>query len=338
MDKKKIFVALPNNKERETFFTKKVLSYIENITNVEFLFNSTKDYIAHADKYKYLENMDGLILGWGCGKYPSEVLNKFPKLKIVGVLGGALSPYIDLDFFSMDKVLINSADVMAQSVAEATLAYMLTALRDISYYDYSMKHLKPWRSNDFENQGLFYKTIGLIGLGAVGRYLLEMLKPFNVKVLIYDPYLDFSTLNYNNVEKKSLDEVLINADIVSIHAAYTKETHYLIDYEKIKLMKKNALLVNTARGPIIKEKDLIKALEEKHIKAALDVFEQEPLEDTSPLRKLDNVVLIPHMGGPTVDVRQYMALSLIDDIIDFFNNRPISNIITEHRFKITSLA
>jgi len=335
LKKKHVFVSIPDNKERSTFFTPMIMDYLENIKEFTLSFNPYNHHLTEEEKRHFLKDKDGVLVGWGCGRYSSKMLNQEPSFKVMGVLGGAVEPYIDDDFFNLDdKFIITGANVMARSVAEAVLTYILSSLREISNYDYRMKRVDPWRRNDFFNQGLFYKQVGFVGLGQVGRYLLEMLKPFDVKVLAYDPYISQEELESLNCKKASLEEVMTCSDVISIHAAFTNDTFHLINHENLKLMKEGALLVNTSRGGIIDEQALTDVLKQGHIKAALDVFEEEPLAEKSQLRNLDNVLLIPHMAGPTIDMRQYMTLDILKRLQIYFQSGEIHDYITKEKYKI----
>ncbi len=335
MNKNHVFVSIPNNIERSTFFTPMIMNYIENIKEFTVTFNPYNRQLTEDEKRYFLKDKDALVVGWGCGKYSSEMLKQESKLKVMGVLGGAIQPYIDEDFFNLEeRFIITGAKVMARSVAEAVLTYTLTSLRDISNYDHKMKRVEKWRSNDFFNEGLFYKKVGFIGLGQVGRFVLEMLKPFNVKVSIYDPYVSDEEIQSINCKKVSLEELMTTSDVISVHAALTQETFHLINKENLKLMKKGALLVNTARGGIIDEQALIHILKQGYIKAALDVYEEEPLGKESKLRSLENVLLIPHMAGPTIDMRQYMTLDILHRFQSYFQSGKIDDYITKEKYKI----
>src|SRR5690606_26964658 len=131
--------------------------------------------------------------------------------------------------------------------------------------------------------------------------------------------------------KVDIEDIFAGCPIISIHLPATKETYHMIDRQLLKLIQDDAILVNTARGSVIDENALIEELKLKRFKVVLDVYEREPLPDDSPLRKMDNALLIPHMGGPTVDRRKYATLAVLDDIDNFINNRPLVHEITAER-------
>jgi D-3-phosphoglycerate dehydrogenase len=334
----KALITLPEGPVRQSFFTRPVIERLEHLPGFRFLWNDSGRPYTQQGLGSRLTDCEACILNWGCGKLDDTVLDSAKGLRFIGVLGGEVRPYINENFFArsdgVDRVIVNSADVMASSVAEAAVAYMLSAMRKIPFYDYSMKNGMAWKSADFQNRGLFYKTIGLVGLGRVGRYLMEYLKPFHTKFLIYDPYVKELPQFTGEVRLVGLDELLRNSDIVSIHAALTPQTFHMIGKRELSMLKDGTLLVNTARGGIIDEAALAEVLGTGRLEAVLDVFEREPLSEDSPLRKMNNITLIPHMGGPTIDMRQYMTYSIIGDLVDYFEGNKPENIITEERYKI----
>lgn len=335
MSIKNVLITLPKGPIRNSFFTTKVLSRLKNLTDYNFTWNDTMDQLTEDEMREKLPGQDACIVNWGSMKISRPLLECAPNLKFIGVLGGSVKPYIDEDFFdNKNRIIINSAEVMAKSVAEAVIAYILSAVRDIPFYDYSMKHGIAWRNEDFHNSGLFYKTIGLIGLGQVGRYVIKYLEPFHVQFLVYDPYVKELPANCGNVKLTGLKELIDNSDIISIHAAQTEETYHMLGSEELRRIKDGTVLINTARGSIIDENALIEELKTGRFKAVLDVFEEEPLSPQSSLRKLNNVVLIPHMGGPTIDMRQYMTMSVIGSMVDYFNGKQPKGAITRDKYKI----
>jgi glycerate dehydrogenase len=156
--------------------------------------------------------------------------------------------------------------------------------------------------------------LGLIGKGAIGTLVSTIAKAFGMNVLIYDPYLPRK--QPENGMMVDLDELLKQSDIVSIHCPLTTETRHMINRDKFALMKKSAYLINTARGEIVNQNDLIDALKEQLIAgASLDVFENEPLNDKEPLFEFDNVVLTPHIAGQTIESRTRIITLLVDSLI-----------------------
>jgi phosphoglycerate dehydrogenase-like enzyme len=173
----------------------------------------------------------------------------------------------------------------------------------------------------------------LIGLGTIGRFLLDFLKPFDVRIKLYDPYLSPDSLReHPNVELSSLEEALLWGDIISIHASLTQETRGMIDADRLRMIKEGALFVNTARGAIVDELALSAALRQGRFRAVLDVYETEPLPPDSPLRNLENVILLPHVAGITA--REEMAYAMLEEIERYSNGEPLQYEIPFEKFAL----
>jgi phosphoglycerate dehydrogenase-like enzyme len=173
-----------------------------------------------------------------------------------------------------------------------------------------------WREKGLLGYELLGKTVGIIGMGNVGRKVAEKISEFNVKLLAYDPYIDPKVAEKINVKLVDLDTLLKESDVVTIHATLTEETKHLIGEKELRSMKKTAFIINTARGAIIDEKALIKALKEGWIAgAALDVFEQEPPSPDNPLLKMDNVLVTPHFASCTYEAYQREAFMAAEEVL-----------------------
>ena len=180
-----------------------------------------------------------------------------------------------------------------------------------------MKEPTYWDSPR-KSEGLFGRDIGIIGVGAVARSLMEFLKPFGANIRVCDSYeIDKDYLVSVNAVQTSLEEVLRKSTVVSVHAALNENTRGMIGERELSLMRDGALLVNTSRGPIIDESALIGELSAGRLRAVLDVFQHEPLSPDSPLRRMDNVYLIPHKAGPTFDLRGYIGRCLSEDAVRY---------------------
>ena len=227
---------------------------------------------------------------------------------------------IDLKFTKSKNIIVkNVPGYSTESVAQHTFAMLFYILESLEYYNEYVKSKKYTKEDIFTNLNkTFYelnnKTWGIIGLGTIGNRVANLAKAFNCKVIFY------STSGNNNNQyfiKCSLNELLENSDIVSIHAPLNEKTQNLITYEKIKLMKKNAILLNVGRGGIVNEKDLACALDQDLIfGAALDVLQNEPILEDNPLLKLKNknkLLITPHIAWGSIEARQ----RLIEEV--FFN-------------------
>jgi phosphoglycerate dehydrogenase-like enzyme len=168
------------------------------------------------------------------------------------------------------------------------------------------------------------KTLGALGLGRVGTHVARIAKAFGMRVLGWSPRLTHDAAAAAGAERRELDALLAEADVVTIHVSLTPTSRGLIDDRRLALMKRSAYLVNTARGPIVDEDALVAALTARSIAGAgLDVFDEEPLPAGHPLTKLDNVVLLPHLGWPTDDGYRRFAESAADVLLAYLDGREV---------------
>lgn len=247
-------------------------------------------------------------------------LDTAPKLRLVCEAGTGINN-IDIDACAKRGIIVrNVAGYSTDSVAQCAFMHILNLLGNAFYYDkfvksgeYSKGKIHTDPSNPFvESTG---KTLGIIGMGAIGQKLASMGKAFGMEVIYYSTSGTSHCKDYPSV---SLEELLRRSDAISIHAPYNERTAGLIGYEQFKLMKRSAVLVNTGRGGIEIEEDLARALDEGLIKAAaLDVFVQEPLPKDSPLMHLknpDNIIFSPHIAWTTHEARQRLADEMAKNI------------------------
>jgi phosphoglycerate dehydrogenase-like enzyme len=175
------------------------------------------------------------------------------------------------------------------------------------------------------------KTLGIVGLGYVGRHVAKIANAFEMKVLAWGPRLDAATAAQSGAENRQLDELLRESDVVSVHATLGPQSRGLIDARRLGLMKPSAYLINTARGPIVNEADLCAALAgDKIAGAGLDVFDQEPLPAGHPLTKFANVVLTSHLGWPTDEMYGKFADAAADVLLDFLDGREVPRFVAHH--------
>ena len=214
-------------------------------------------------------------------------------------------------------------------VAEHTVLLALAAAKRLTFADSELRqgrwHINSLRPVSLELHG---KTVGYIGFGMIGQATAERFNVFGTRGLYYDPYAteDSERDARLSVEPVSLEQLLHNSDVVSIHTPLTENTRHLISFDQFEMMKSTAILINTARGPIVSEEALYKALSSGQILAAgMDVFETEPVHPDNPLCSLDNIVMTPHISAGTVDALKGKMRSLFDNVERFFRGEPLEN-------------
>jgi phosphoglycerate dehydrogenase-like enzyme len=222
----------------------------------------------------------------------------------------------------------------AISVADFTIGLLLHHCRRIGRSERQLRE-RGWMVDGdlpyfhFRGPELAGRTIGLVGLGAIGRLVADRARGFSMSVLAFDPFV---AIPPEGVDLVALDELLVRSDVVSIHCPLTPETRGLIGQRELALMHAEAILVNTARAAVIDEQALLQALRDRHIAgAALDVFWQEPLADDHPIRGLENVTLTPHVAGAADDVVRHHARMIIDDIARWQAGEPLHHAVVGPR-------
>tara|TARA_B100001093_G_scaffold405909_1_gene394246 strand:- start:1256 stop:2212 length:957 start_codon:yes stop_codon:yes gene_type:complete len=253
-----------------------------------------------------------------------KILKHCPNLKAISRHGVGIDN-VDLNYIKNNNIsLLITATANAVAVAEHVLSMFLSLSKSIATYDNEV------RLGNFKNNAAKIKTFELLnkniliaGFGRIGKKLISRCLAFDTKVYIYDPYVDDEIIkNYGGIKVNDIEEGLMEADYVSLHMPLTPETKNLINYNVLNKMKKNSIIVNTARGGIINEDDLEKALNENLIfGAALDVFSKEPIEKDNPLLNNKKVILSPHSATFTDECTSRMGMETIQNIINFFDNK-----------------
>ena len=197
-------------------------------------------------------------------------------------------------------IVANTPTAVSGPVSDHTIGLLFAVIRYIPLLDRGVR-AGEWKQAEMAARPGWHldgKTLGLIGFGNISRLVVKKLSGFDLKVLVYDPYVDKDVIISAGAQPEAMDNVLSSSDFVSVHCPYTKETYHLIGERELRLMQPDTILINTSRGPVLDEPVLIRALTEKWIAAAgLDVFEQEPPDPANPLFKLENVVVTPHTAG-----------------------------------------
>jgi D-3-phosphoglycerate dehydrogenase / 2-oxoglutarate reductase len=250
---------------------------------------------------------DADIVISGGVKIDPNVCGQFRRVRFL------LRPYVGFDDIDVDAasdcgiLFANVPDAFIEEVANHALALILGTNRKLLVMDAFVRQGR-WAAGDRARQvaspirRLSQLTLGLIGFGNIARLVTERAKPFGFNIIASDPFVQPEVAEAMGVKLVSMDEVLAQSDIVSVHVFLNKETRGLLNADRLATMKKGAYLVNTARGPVVDEPALIKALESGHLAGAgLDVFEAEPLPANSPLNKMSNVLLAPHLASYSVE-------------------------------------
>ena len=277
--------------------------------------------IDDAEFVEALKSADAVICGNDL-RIDDAMLAMAPRLKAIAKMGAGLDT-VDIDAASRHRaVVFHTPGVNNQAVADHTFALILAVARKILYCDRSLRE-RRWEHTKIMGLEIWQKTLGLVGLGAIGQCVALRAAGFRMKVVAYDPFWPEAFAAEQGIESVGIDALLKMSDIVSIHSPLMPETRGLIDRRALSLMKPSAILINAARGGIVNEADLYDALKTRVISGAgVDVFESEPPAD-SPLLELDNVVVTPHTAAFTHDAMNAMSDGVVDQLIEYIRgDRP----------------
>lgn len=284
----------------------------KKFADVDLAFGISKD-----DLMKKIKNYDALIVRSGT-KVTKDVIEN-SNLKIIGRAGVGLDN-IDVKAARERGIeIVNSPEASTISVAELVFGSLISLIRHIHHAHLSVIRGK-WERNKFIGNELYGKSLGIIGFGRIGKEVAMRARAFGMKIIVYDPAITVEDTREFNAEYSDLDNLLKNSDIVTLHIPLTEKTRNLIDERKIELMKDGAIIVNIARGGVVSEDALYRALKDGKLRGAvLDVYECEPIEN-SPLCSLDNVVLTPHLGASTDEAQINAGLVVVEKIKNFFES------------------
>lgn len=273
---------------------------------------------------KIIKNYDALIVRSGT-TVTADIIEAADKLKFIGRAGVGLD---NVDLKAATKkgiVAMNTPAGNTTSTAEQTFSLILALSRNIAQACASLKAGK-WERSKFGGVELYGKRLGIIGFGRIGSTVAKFAKAFGMDVFVYDPFLSKEMAERQGVEVVELERIFKESDYITVHVPKTDETTNLIAEKQIAMMKKSVRLINCARGGIINETDLAKALEEKRIAGcALDVFDSEPLEADSPLLKFDNCIVTPHLGASTSEAQVNVAIEIAETVRDALLGNGIVN-------------
>jgi phosphoglycerate dehydrogenase-like enzyme len=280
---------------------------------------------------RLLPETEILITGWGAPYVGRDVLSVAGGLKIIAHAAGTVKGLIDEEVFRAGIAVSHAAEANAIPVAEFTLAAILFAgkrvfrFRDTYVADRNRDRTQPMQRLAIGNYG---RTVGIIGASRIGRRVIELLKPFNFRVILFDPTLSASECAAMGVEKADLDCLMHSADIVSLHAPSLPSTRHMIDAQRLALMKDGTTLINTARGAIIDEAALLATLSTGRIDAIIDVTDPEIPEPASAFYDLPNVFLTPHIAGAVGLERTRLGEMAVNEIERYLSGQPLQYGIT----------
>ncbi|HEX6802394.1 MAG TPA: phosphoglycerate dehydrogenase [Terriglobales bacterium] len=272
-----------------------------------------------------LETADALLVR-SAVQVNAGLLTHASKLRVIGRAGVGVDN-IELEPATRKGIAVmNTPGANAVAVAEHTIGLMLSMARFMPRANQQM-HEGKWEKKTLQGTELRGKTLGVVGLGKIGLEVAKRARVFGMEIIAHDPFVSSALAKDNGIRMASLDEVYAASDYLSLHVGLTPQTQNMINAESLKKMKKGVRLVNCARGELIDEAALVAALQEGQVgAAALDVFVKEPLKD-SPLQKMDNVVLTPHIAGSTNEAQEAVGLQIAMQVKDYLKDGVIQNAV-----------
>ena len=284
------------------------------------------------------ESPEVLITFWSAPLLSYAVYQKNPQLKYACHVGGEMKRYVEKQCIDDGLIVTNWGDSISRTISEATLMMILASLRNLARTTLDMHVRKLWSRSP--TRSLFGRAVGLHGMGPIAQHLVPLLRPFDVTISAYSPHAPAEVFENLGVERaESLKALYSDSDVISIHTGNTPANFHIVNAELLACMKDGAVLVNTARGPIVDTEALAAELKTGRIFAALDVFEEElippygGLAEDSPLRGLENCLLIPHQGGPTRDQIPAAGRAAIENIERYLRGEEVIYRITSSRYE-----
>ena len=294
---------------------------LKNNLDVETKTNLTPDELKNI-----IANYDGLIVR-SATKVTDDIIEAATNLKIIGRAGAGVDNINVEAAKSKNIIVMNTPGGNTNATAEHTIGLIFALLRKIPSAN-ETTHRGLWEKKKMKGNELKGKKIGIVGFGNVGKRVAEISSALGMKVSIYSSYFKSIKDNFKNYDSSDLTDILSNSDIISFHCKPNKDGSSIITKDELNKMKKNCILVNTARGGLINEADLTQALKNNLIRgAALDVFKKEPLEE-SELFNLENIILTPHIAASTDEAQIVVAEMVANQFCEYFKNNNIVNSIT----------
>ncbi len=277
---------------------------------------------------KCIENADIAVTSWGNTAIDADILAHCPGLKFVAHAAGSVKPVVSDELWDKGVRVLSSACPLGEGVAETALGFTISASKNFYALNRSVKN-GGWNEGKENIRELFDLKIGVIGCGWAGKHYIELLKAFYVDVYCYDPFVSEDVMSALGASKVTLDWLLSNCDIISVHAPSIPSTYHMINKDTLSAMKKDAVLINTARGTIIDEAALFEHMAAGNLKyACLDVFDPEPPAKENPLLTLDNVIVTPHLAGLANNGLKRIGTFVCEETAHFLAGEPVRGEVT----------
>lgn len=274
-----------------------------------------KGIAALVEKLK-ADKTEVLISCWSTSSLPEDLLEQVPSLKYLSHLCGTVRSKVPRVLIEKGLIVTGWGDSIARTVAECSLLQILGCLRRVTNFQLKMHNDRGWNDPSFDDpQSLFARTVGLHGFGVIARELVKLLEPFGCEISTYSPSVPDDYLAKYGVSRAEKLEDLFSKNHIIVELAPLKPANVgLVDEKLLRMIPQGGVFVNTGRGQVVDEQALARVAADGKIHISLDVYAKEPLPTDSPLRGLPNVMLLPHIGGPTSDRRCDCGLHAIQNV------------------------
>lgn len=291
----------------------------------------------YKNNLEYFKDVEVIFSGMGSIEYSEEIMAISPNLEAIFYAAGSMKSLLTDKVWDQGVTISTANSANAIPVAEFTLSQIIFSLKD------GWKFVRETRANRgkpdgvivHETPGAYNQTVGIISLSQIGRKTIELLKPFDLDIIAYDPFIEEAEAEKLGVKLVGLDELFEQADVVSLHAPWLPETENMITGDHFRKMKHGTSFINTARGAIVNEPEMLEALQERtDLTAVLDVVYPEPPAKDSLIFELDNVVYTPHIAGSTGKELARLGALMADEAMRYINDEPLQYEITKEGYEI----
>lgn len=304
-----LFITAPTGELFDRYFPSELIERLEKLGTVRR--NPFNRQLTVSELQESLKDCEIVLTHWGTPQIDASLLERAPRLRILAHCAGTVARIASAACYERNVHVLSANSIMAKYVAEGALGMILASLREFTQYDAAMRQGK-WEKRLSDCLTLIGAEVGFIGLGTVGRRLLELIAPFGCRAKVFDPYLPEDALvPYPFAQTASFQEAM-QSRIVTVHASQTPETFHLIDADALSLLPDGGLLVNSSRGSLVDTEALIAELQTGRIRAALDVYEHENAAQDARLLACPHVLLQPHMAA--APAQSEMTAGIISNI------------------------
>lgn len=286
--------------------------------------------LEHLVTWVPLEQAEVILTTWGMPRLDAGYLDRAPALRCVFYGAGSVRPFVTAESWRRGVRVVSAWELNAVPVADFTLGVILLSLKRAFQFGRAMRERRAVDPDAVA--GTYGSRVGLVSLGAVGRLVRQRLRPFEVRVAAFDPLLAEAEAERLDVERMELDELCASCDVVSVHTPLLPATRGMIGGRQVRRLPRGATLINTARGAILREPEVVEVLRDRpDLQAVLDVTDPEPASPDSPLRTLANVVLTPHIAGSVGPERRRLGAAMVEELARYARGEPLRHEVTPER-------